>query len=312
MEQNEGQAWEPPPPPEKITQAEKPEMSEIGTILNVFMEPGRTFEDLRKKPRFILGLVLISILASAMSFALYQKVGEAGIRRAVNEQLDRSPQTASMPADQRQGIVSFNLTLQKYMPIVVFVIVVVVPFVIVPVIAGAGILFVVACRAVVEVQIELLHRGLCVGRSLDLNDDGEVVAFGEGGVGDEHVALLLEGHAGRVAAVAAGHAHALLGDRDGFAVFAKRGDLHFAAFGDEELEMGFDCVEDATAIGTGFGVIVVMVVIMPLVFFVLVVLFFGLQCGCAEGEREHGRECREGFQCDVGFLFHGWFSVFWI
>ena len=130
MEQNEGQAWEPPPPPEKITPAEKPEMSEIGTILNVFMEPGRTFEDLRKKPRFILGLVLISILASAMSFALYQKVGEAGIRRAVNEQLDRSPQTASMPADQRQGIVSFNLTLQKYMPIVVFVIVPIFMFII--------------------------------------------------------------------------------------------------------------------------------------------------------------------------------------
>lgn len=130
MEQNEGQAWEPPPPPEKIAPAEKPEMSEFGTILNVFMEPGRTFEDLRKKPRFILGLVLISILASAMSFALYQKVGEAGIRRAVNEQLDRSSQTASMPADQRQGIVNFNLTLQKFMPIVVFVIVPIFMFII--------------------------------------------------------------------------------------------------------------------------------------------------------------------------------------
>jgi len=130
MEQNESQAWEPPPPPEKIAPEEKPEMSEVGTILNVFMEPGRTFEDLRKKPRFILGIILISIFASAISFALYQKVGEAGIRRAVNEQLDRSPQTASMPADQRQGIMSFNLALQKYMPVIIFVIIPIVMFII--------------------------------------------------------------------------------------------------------------------------------------------------------------------------------------
>lgn len=130
MEQNESPAWEPPPPPEKIAPAEKPEMSEVGTILNVFMEPGRTFEDLRKRPRFILGIILISILAAATSFALYQKVGETGIRRSVNEQLDRSSQTASMPAEQRQGIVSFNLILQKYMPIIIFVIIPIIMFVI--------------------------------------------------------------------------------------------------------------------------------------------------------------------------------------
>lgn len=130
MENNDSPDWEPPPPPEKIAPAENPEMSEVGTILNVFMEPGRTFEDLRKKPRFILGIILIAIFASAVSFALYQKVGEAGIRRAVNEQLDRSPQTASMPADQRQGIMNFNLALQKFMPIIIFVIIPIVMFII--------------------------------------------------------------------------------------------------------------------------------------------------------------------------------------
>jgi hypothetical protein len=129
MENNESPDWEPPPPPEKIA-AENPEMSEFGTILNVFMEPGRTFEDLRKKPRFLFGLILIAILAAATSFALYQKVGEAGVRRAVNEQLDRSSQTASMPADQRQGIVNFNLILQKYMPLLVPVFVAIFIFII--------------------------------------------------------------------------------------------------------------------------------------------------------------------------------------
>lgn len=130
MENNETPAWEAPPPPEKIAPAEKAEMSEAATLLNVFMEPGRTFEDLRKKPRFILGLILIAILASASVFALYQKVGEEGVRRAVNEQLDKSPQTANMPAEQRQGIVSVNMTIQKFMPIIVLVIVTVAIFVI--------------------------------------------------------------------------------------------------------------------------------------------------------------------------------------
>jgi len=130
MENNEAPAWEPPPPPERIAPVEKPEMSEVSTLLNIFMEPGRTFEDLRKKPRFILGLILIALLASASVFALYQKVGEEGVRRAVNEQLDRSPQTANMPADQRQGVVNINLTIQKYMPVIVLAIVTIFVFVI--------------------------------------------------------------------------------------------------------------------------------------------------------------------------------------
>lgn len=124
MENNETPAWEPPPPPEKIVSVAEPaQMSELSTLLNIFIEPGRTFEDLRRKPRFILGIILLSILASASVFALYQKMGEDGIRRSVNEQLDRSAQTANMPPEQRQGVVNINLAIQKYMPLMVLVIV---------------------------------------------------------------------------------------------------------------------------------------------------------------------------------------------
>lgn len=130
MENNEAPGWEPPPPPEKIEPVEQPEMSEVGTILNVFMEPGRTFEDIRKKPRFILGIVLISLMASLSAFALYQKIGEDGIRRAINEQFDRNPQAASMPPEQRQTMVNFNMTLQKFMPVILFVALPIVMFVI--------------------------------------------------------------------------------------------------------------------------------------------------------------------------------------
>lgn len=118
------------PRPSGSPVTDPPQMSEVSTLLNVFMEPGRTFEDLRRKPRFILGLILISILASISVFALYQKMGEDGIRRAINEQFDRSPQAASMPPEQRRGMVDMNMTIQKFMPAVVLVIVPVAMFVI--------------------------------------------------------------------------------------------------------------------------------------------------------------------------------------
>jgi hypothetical protein len=123
MENNETPAWEAPPPPEKIEPAEKAEMSEVSTLLNIFMEPGRTFEDLRKRPRFILGLILISLLAGATFFGLYQKMGEAGIRRAIVEQFDRNPQAASMPPQQKETMIGVNMTVQKFMPLLVLVIV---------------------------------------------------------------------------------------------------------------------------------------------------------------------------------------------
>ena len=106
------------------TVSDPPQMSEVSTIANVFFEPGRVFEDLRRKPRFIIGSILIAILFTAYVFGLTTKVGEAVIRRSVFEHLERSPQGSSMSQEQKEGAVSINLTIQKYtrfaMPIFVF------------------------------------------------------------------------------------------------------------------------------------------------------------------------------------------------
>jgi hypothetical protein len=102
---------------------ETPQMSEVATLGSVFFEPGRVFEDLRKKPRFIVGLIIIALLSSISVFALYQKMGEDGVRRAVEEQFDRNSQTASMSSEQRRTMVNFNMTIQKYMPIIVLIVV---------------------------------------------------------------------------------------------------------------------------------------------------------------------------------------------
>ena len=102
-----------------------PQMSEASTLLGIFMEPGRVFEDLRRKPRFILGAVIIALLMTAYGFGLYYKVGEKAVRSMVAEQIEKSPQTASMPAEQKNGMIEMNMTIQKYIryaiPIFVFI-----------------------------------------------------------------------------------------------------------------------------------------------------------------------------------------------
>ena len=105
--------------------SDPPEMSELSTVVNVFFEPGRVFEDLKRKPRFIIGSIIIALLVTAYTFGLISKVGEAGIRRAVIEQIEKNPQTVSMSQEQKNSAVEMNLTIQKYtryaIPVFVFI-----------------------------------------------------------------------------------------------------------------------------------------------------------------------------------------------
>ena len=112
-EQNSAE-WQAPPPPEKIVDTSEPaQMSEVATLGNIFFEPGRTFEDLRRKPRFLLGFLIVAILATAYMFALNYKVGEENTRRFVAEQIDKSPQGQGLSSQQRNGAIELNMTIGK-------------------------------------------------------------------------------------------------------------------------------------------------------------------------------------------------------
>lgn len=124
MEPETQTEWEAPPPPEKI-ESDPPHMSEAATLGNIFIEPGNTFEDLRRKPRFILASIIIALLVTAYGFALYYKVGDEGYRRFATEQLDRNPQTQGMAAAQKAGAVDLQMKIGagvRYgMPLLVFI-----------------------------------------------------------------------------------------------------------------------------------------------------------------------------------------------
>ena len=82
---------------------EPAQMSEIATINNVIgLAPGAAFEDLRRKPRWILAGLIIVVAISAFNFLFIQKLGYENIVRA---RIESNEQVQKMPADQRQQII---------------------------------------------------------------------------------------------------------------------------------------------------------------------------------------------------------------
>src|SRR5687767_106950 len=95
--------------PVVAVEREQPQMSEASTLGSIFFEPGRTFEDLRRKPRFIMATVILAILSTAYMFGLYYKVGEAGMRQFAQEQVTKGPGGSSMSAEQKSGAVDMQM-----------------------------------------------------------------------------------------------------------------------------------------------------------------------------------------------------------
>ncbi len=128
MNEEENNEWQAPPPPEKIEAeiTEPPQMSEAATLVNIFIEPGKTFEDLRRKPRFILAGLLMMILAAGYFFALQQKVGEENIRRESVQQLEKTAQYATMTPEQKKQSIDLQMTIQKALsfalPIIILIV----------------------------------------------------------------------------------------------------------------------------------------------------------------------------------------------
>lgn len=106
--------WQAPPPPENSDVEEPAQMSEAATLGNIFFEPGNTFEDLRRKPRFILALLIMVVAISAFTFMFFGKLGEDRMRRAMIEQMDKNPQVQSLSPEQKQRQIEMGTTISKY------------------------------------------------------------------------------------------------------------------------------------------------------------------------------------------------------
>jgi hypothetical protein len=102
------------PPPENNIEKEPPQMSEPGTLGNIFFEPAETFEDLRRKPRFLIALLIMTVLITAFTLLFFSRIGDERIRRNIVDQLEKNPAVQSMTPEQKRQQVEVSMTISSY------------------------------------------------------------------------------------------------------------------------------------------------------------------------------------------------------
>ena len=95
---------------------EKPGISPFGRIIGVFFSPKATFEDIARKPSWVLPVILLTVLSIGVSFSINQRVNW---REFMAQQIEKSPQSANMSAEQKEQRIEGGA---KFSPIVTWVI----------------------------------------------------------------------------------------------------------------------------------------------------------------------------------------------
>src|ERR1051326_6200347 len=96
------QQWTPPPPPPGVPPTpppEGPEMSTPATLSGIFFEPGRTFEALRRRPRFlVVGLILL-FLTIGVTGLVNQRIDMA---QFIRDKMEQNPRNANQTEEQKE------------------------------------------------------------------------------------------------------------------------------------------------------------------------------------------------------------------
>jgi hypothetical protein len=77
----------------------QPQMSAVRRMINVLFSPGKTFEDIVRKPSWALPIVVLTLLSIAVSVGINQRVNW---REFMSQQLEKSPQAAQLSAEQKE------------------------------------------------------------------------------------------------------------------------------------------------------------------------------------------------------------------
>jgi len=80
-------------------------MSEFSRLTGVLFEPGKTFEDVARKPTFLVPLVIVILCALAVTITFSQHVGWD---RFIRQQFETSSRAAQMSAEQREAAIAMQ------------------------------------------------------------------------------------------------------------------------------------------------------------------------------------------------------------
>jgi hypothetical protein len=95
------QQWQPPPPPDVASAPVEtgPDMSTPATLSGIFFEPGRTFEALRKRPRFLIAGIILIVLTALVDVALFTRVD---MGQYIREKMEQSSQSQAQTEEQKE------------------------------------------------------------------------------------------------------------------------------------------------------------------------------------------------------------------
>src|SRR3989440_4518841 len=85
--------------PVPTSEAQARSISSLGRVIGVFFSPKNTFEDIVRKPSWMVPIVLLTVLSLAVSLCINQRVNW---REFMNQQIEKSPRAAQMSAEQKQ------------------------------------------------------------------------------------------------------------------------------------------------------------------------------------------------------------------
>lgn len=91
--------------------AEPQSISPFGRIFGVLFSPKATFEDIARKPSWLLPVILSTILGIISTVALNQRVNW---REYILQQIDKNPRAAQLSADQKQQQAELSAKITTY------------------------------------------------------------------------------------------------------------------------------------------------------------------------------------------------------
>jgi hypothetical protein len=94
------QLWTPPPPPDAASTPDPgPDMSTSQTLTGIFFEPSRTFEGLRKRPRFLIAALILMVLTAGVTALLYQRID---MGQYIRDKMEKSSRNANQTEEQKE------------------------------------------------------------------------------------------------------------------------------------------------------------------------------------------------------------------
>jgi hypothetical protein len=90
----------------RIPEPDAPRMSAVSRVAGVFFEPSKTFEDIGRRPTWLVPLLLLIVATLAVVTVTAKRVG---FEQVIRQQFENSSRAAQMTAEQREQAIAMQV-----------------------------------------------------------------------------------------------------------------------------------------------------------------------------------------------------------